>query len=185
MAVNVVQNALSSRRLEKWLPWIAAAVLAAGVIAFLVVYFGNTADTSEKFEKGTPSTFAAKTNVPLAQEARVTAAKFIRTAVVRKNLDQAWALATENVRGGLTYKEWLTGDISVPPLGAPMDKAAITKIVYSHPREAELNIVVLPKIPNKYKVPATLYVVDLKKVGSRWLVDYCQVHAAAGAPTPS
>jgi hypothetical protein len=48
MAVNVVQNALSSRRLNRWLPWIAGAVLAAGVIAFLVAYLGNTGDTKER-----------------------------------------------------------------------------------------------------------------------------------------
>ena len=185
MAVNVVQNALSSRRVNRWLPWIAGAVLAAGVIAFLVAYYGNTADTNEKFQKGTPSSFAAKKTVPLAKEARDTAGKFILTAVSRQRLDQAWSLATQNLKGGLTYKEWLTGNIPIPPLSAPIDKAAITKIAYSHPREAEINIVVLPKIPNRYGIKATLYVIDLKKVGTRWLVDYCQVQASPGAPAPS
>jgi hypothetical protein len=184
MAVNVVQNALSSRRLNRWLPWIAGAVLAAGVIAFLVAYFGNTADSKESFGSAPAQTFSAQREVPLEPAARATAAKFIATAVARRNLDQAWALATENVKGGLSYKEWMSGDIRVPPLGAPIDRAAITKIVYSHPRDAELNIVVLPK-PNKYKITTTLYVVDLKKVGSRWLVDYCQVQSSAGAPAPS
>jgi hypothetical protein len=36
MAVNVVQSALSSSRFNKWLPWLAAALLAAGLIAFLI-----------------------------------------------------------------------------------------------------------------------------------------------------
>jgi hypothetical protein len=184
MAVNVVQNALSSRRVNRWLPWIAGAVLAAGVIAFLVTYFGNTADSKETFTPGKPQTFQPQRTVPLPRGARVVAAKFISTAVARRNLDQAWPLATANVRGGLTYKEWLSGDIRVPALGAPIQTAAITKILASHPREAEINVVVIPK-PNKSGVKTTLFFVVLKKVGSRWMVDYCQAQASPGAPTPS
>ena len=184
MAVNVVQNALSSRRVNRWLPWIAGAVLAAGVIAFLVASFGNTADTKETFGSGKPQTFAAKRTVKLSPEARRVAGRFMVTAVARQNLAEAWTLATPNVRGGLTYKEWLTGDIRVPALGAPIATAAITKIMYSHPREAEMNIVVIPK-PNKNRITTTLFLVDLKKVGSRWLVDYCQAQGSPGAPAPS
>jgi hypothetical protein len=184
MAVNVVQNALSSRRFNRWLPWIAAAVLAAGVIAFLVAYFGNTADSKESFGSGQAQRFAPQRTVALDPKARLVAGEFIATAVARRHLAQAWSLATENVKGGLTRKEWLSGDIRVPALGAPIGTAAITKIVYSHPKDAEINIVVLPKA-NKNGVGTTLFVVDLKKVGSRWLVDYCQAQASPGAPTPS
>jgi hypothetical protein len=184
MAVNVVQNALSSRRFNRWLPWFAGAVLAAGVIAFLVAFLGNTANTKETFGSGQAQTYAPKRTVKLEPKARQVAGQFIATAVARRNLAQAWPLATANLRGGLTYKEWLSGDIRVPALGAPIATAAITKIVYSHPRTAEINIVVIPK-PNKYGVKTTLFVVDVKKVGSRWLVDYCQAQATPGAPTPS
>jgi hypothetical protein len=183
MAVNVVQNALSSRRLNRWLPWIAGAVLAAGVIAFLVAYFGNTANSKETFGSGKPQTFSAERTVRLPAQARLVAGKFISTAVARRDLDQAWKISTDNIKGGLTYKQWLGGDIRVPALGAPIGTAAITKIVYSHPRDAEINVVVIPK-PNKYGVKTTLFVIDLKKVGSRWLVDYCQAQATPGAPAP-
>ena len=119
MAVNVVQNALSSRRLNRWLPWIAGAVLAAGVIAFLVAYFGNTASSKESFGSGPPQTFKAERTVRLPAQARVVAGKFISTAVARRDLDQAWKISTDNIKGGLTYKQWLGGDIRVPALGAP------------------------------------------------------------------
>jgi hypothetical protein len=49
---------------------------------------------------------------------------------------------------------------------------------------AEMNVVVLPK-PNKDGVQATLYVVDVKKVGGRWLIDYAYPQASPGAPAPS
>jgi hypothetical protein len=126
--------------------------------------------------------------VPLEQAARQTAAKFILTAVARKNLDQAWKLATPNIKGGLSHKEWMTGNIPVPTLGVPLDKAAITKIIYSHKNEAELNVVLLPK-PNNQRVKSTLVVMDLKKVGTgakaRWLVDYCQVQQGIPVPRPT
>jgi hypothetical protein len=176
------------RRADMWLPWLAGALLAAGVIAFLVArYGGNTAGAKETF--GTQNAVKPQVvkQVPLEQAARETAGKFILTAVARKNLDQAWKLATPNIKGGLSFKEWMTGDIPVPTLGVPIDKAAITKIVYSHKGEAELNIVLLPK-PNKLGVKSTLFVIDLKKVGAggkaHWLVDYCQVQQGIPVPRP-
>jgi hypothetical protein len=188
MAVNVVQSALSSRRLNKWLPWFAGALLVAGLIAFLVAYFGNTASSKETFGNAPAAKPEVVKQVPIPQAARVAAGKFILSAVGRKNLDQAWALATDNVKGGLTFKQWMTGEIPVVPLGVPIDKAAITKIIYSHQKDAEINVVVLPKA-NSQGVKATLYVMDLKKVGqgssARWLVDYCLPQASPGAPTPS
>jgi hypothetical protein len=185
MAVNVVQSALSSPRFNKWLPWLAAALLAAGLIAFLIAYFGNAANPAKETFGGPAQTSQVVKQVPLPQAARVTAARFILTAVARDNLDEAWKLATPTVRGGLTHKEWMTGEIPIVPMGVPIDKAVITKILYSHAKEAEINIVIAPKA-NTLRVKDQLYVMDLKKVGvgdnARWLVDYCQPHASAGVP---
>jgi hypothetical protein len=192
MAVNVVQSTLSSRRLSKWLPWIAAVILAAGIIAFLIAYFGNTADTSatkDQFSSGKPVTPQVVRQVPLARGARETVGTFLLTAVARRHLERAWPLVTENIKGGLTFKQWMSGDIPVVPLNAPIAKAAITKIVYSHPRDAEINVVLVPKTPNRYGIKPTLYVIDVVKRGegakARWLVDYAQVQAAPGEPTPT
>jgi hypothetical protein len=57
-----------------------------------------------------------------------------------------------------------------PSSRARLETAAITKIVDSHPRDAEINIVVVPETPNANGIKTTLYVVDLNKVGFRWLV---------------
>src|SRR5215208_7704773 len=102
MAVNAVQSALSSPRFNKWLPWLAAALLAAGVVAFLIAYFGNTANPAKETFGGPAQTPQVVKQVPLEQPARVAAARFILTAVARKNLGEAWSLATPNARGGLT-----------------------------------------------------------------------------------
>jgi hypothetical protein len=188
MAVNVVQSALTSRRFNKWLPWAAGVLLAAGVIVFTVTYFGNTASPAkETFGSADATKPQVVKQVPIAPAARVSAGEFILSAVGRRDLGKSWALATDNVRSGLTRKQWMTGEIPVVPLGVPIDKAAITKIIYSHAKDAEINVVVLPKA-NKQGVKATLFVLDLKKVGQganvRWLVDYAQPQATPGIPHP-
>ena len=184
MAVNVVQSALSSRRFNKLLPWFAGGLLAVGVIVFLVAYFGNTANSKETFSNKPAQTPQVTKQVPLERGARVAVGRFVLTAVARKNLDEAWNLTTPNLRGGLTHKQWMTGNIPVVPMGVPIDKAAITRIISSTRNEAQINVVVLPK-PNKQKVQATLYVVIVKKIGGRWLVDYALPQASPGAPAPS
>jgi hypothetical protein len=171
-------------RVGTWLLWLAGALLATGPIAFAVVHFGNTAGAKETFGSKDAVRPQVVKRIPLEQAARKTAGKFILTAVARKHLDQAWKLATQNLRAGLSFRQWMTGDIQVPALGVPIDKAAITKIIYSHAKDAELNIVLLPK-PNKQRVGETLVVMDLKKVGAHWLVDYCEVHAGIPVPRPS
>jgi hypothetical protein len=70
-------------------------------------------------------------------------------------------------------------------VSAPLESAAITKIVYSHPRDAEINIVLVPETPNANGIKTTLFVVDLKKVRTHWLVDDCQPQSTARLPTPS
>jgi hypothetical protein len=184
MAVNVVQSALSSPRFNKYLPWFAGGLLAVGVIVFMIVFFGNTANTKETFSDKPAQTPQVTKQVPLEQAARVAVGRFILTAVARKNLDEAWNLTTANLRGGLTHKQWMTGTIPVVPMGVPIDKAAITKINSSTKNEADINVVVLPKA-NKQGVKATLYEVIVKKVHGRWLVDYALPQASPGAPHPT
>jgi len=184
MAVNVVQSALSSRRVNKYFPWFAGGLLAIGVIVFLVVYFGNTANTKETFSNKPAQTPQVTKQVPLERGARVAVGRFVLTAVARKNLDEAWNLTTPNLRGGLTHKQWMTGNIPVVPMGVPIDKAAITRIISSTKNEAEINVVVLPKA-NTQNVKATLYVVIAKKINGRWLIDYAIPQASPGLPTPT
>ena len=51
----------------------------------------------------------------LEPEARKVAVRFLQTAVGRTELDEAWALATPELRSGVTLKEWRTGSLPIPP----------------------------------------------------------------------
>ncbi len=53
--------------------------------------------------------------VPLPPEARQIAVQFIKTAVVRKNLRDAWTISGPGIKQDLSLNEWMTGNIPVVP----------------------------------------------------------------------
>ena len=91
MAVNVVQNALASRRFSRWLFVLAAVVLAAGIIAIIATR-GGSSSSSAPAENANPTgpTISgleeAQKNIRFPAAAWKVAQKFIYTAVSRRNL---------------------------------------------------------------------------------------------------
>ena len=72
MAVNTpARSRLASRRVQNWLPWVGAVVLAAGIITFLVVHFGtNTAPKEQVNPTGPPVHFPkAQKNIAFPKDA--------------------------------------------------------------------------------------------------------------------
>ena len=67
------------------------------------------------------------------------------TAVARQDLAAAWKISGPNIRGGLTYAEWKTGNIPVVPYPIGSLKLAPFKIDYSYADEATIEIALLPK----------------------------------------
>jgi hypothetical protein len=192
MAVNasVVQSALSSRRFNRWLLVVGALVLAAGIIAILVTKVGNNSGTTENANPTGPPITAlekAEKNIRFPAAAWKVAQQFIASAAARKNLAQSYALADDNVRGGLTLKQWMTGNIPVPYFPA-------TKIIrynwkntnYAHPRDAAVNLILVPTAKSGLSRPAP-FQIGVVKVGhgssAHWLVDY--FGAVQGPPVPS
>jgi hypothetical protein len=189
MAVNVVQSALSSRRLNRWLLVLGALVLAAGIIAILVTRAGNNSGTTENANPTGPAISQlekAQKNIRFPADAWKVAKQFVMTAPARKNLAQAYALADENVRGGLTLAQWKTGNIPVPYFPT-------TEIIrynwkntnFAHPRDAAVNLILIPKA--KSGLRTTPFQIEVIKVGrganAHWVVDY--FGAVQGPPVPS
>jgi hypothetical protein len=162
---------LSSPRTQRWLLWIGGFVLAAGIAAVLIVFFRDTGtNTPEVFKNEPPTKVAPKPKtVPLEPAVRRVAGDFILTAVQRKNLDKAWALAGPQIRQDLTYKEWLTGDIPVIPFLKPL-KLTSLKVDLSSKNYAMIELILLPK-----KGRGEIYVMELNKVGkggkAHWVVN--------------
>jgi hypothetical protein len=161
--------------MSRLFPWISVLILVAGGVAFTIAYFGtNTAKplTPSVAPKGPIQIVKPEKSVPVPKDAKVVAGKFILTAVQRKHLDQAWKLVTPSIKQGLTHRQWMTGNIAVVPW---LGRIGVTplKVDYSHAREIEFTVAILPA--KGEKTHSDYFVMVLKKSGSgpnaRWLVD--------------
>jgi hypothetical protein len=183
--MSTFSERLNSPRFVRRVSWFAALIFVAGVVAFTIAWFGNTAEESSvplRGSGGAPAQPTRKT-VPLDRAARVVAGEFILTAVqrdvpqaqLRENLRKAWTLLAPDSPlrdcGGhtCTLKEWLTGDIPVQPYPAgSLDKASFS-IEESYADEVVLQVALLPK--DGADVPGQIFWIDLVKRDGKWLVN--------------
>jgi len=158
---------LSSPRTQRWLLWISAAVLAAGVAAVLIAFFRNTGSSQPQVFSNAPvQKVPGKIKQVKADPAvKLVAGKFILTAVQRQNLDQAWPLVGPGIRQDLTYKQWLTGNIPVVPFLKKI-KLAPMKVDISQKDYALLEVVLLP-----VKGRGEIYDIELIRSKGKWLVN--------------
>lgn len=175
---------LTSRTLNRALPWIAGAVLLIGVFAFWQTQT-QTNSTPETFGQGEVKNPSGEKTVPLPPEARQIAVKFIKTAVVRKNLREAWTISGPGIRQDLSLREWMTGNIPVVPYPEADLANAPVKVDWSFPNDVSLQVVMQPRKGSKEK-PQIFYI-GLKKFGSgadaKWLVDYWAPYAPPPIPS--
>jgi hypothetical protein len=164
---------LHSPRFQRTLTLISAAVLFAGALTFVIVYFGD--EPTRVNIAGEPGVVPPppQPTVKLDPQARLVAAKFLVTAVTRQNLAASWKITHPSLRAGYTYKQWLTGTIPVQPYPAKAIAGVTYKVESSHPNEAVINVLILPK-RGAGIMPQTFFVY-LKAVNTgkkkRWLVE--------------
>jgi hypothetical protein len=122
---------LSSPRAQRRLLWGSAAIFAIGLIVFLVAYFhgssGYHSPISKKAAQIAPKQVKAKPDPAAFKVAR----KFIETAPLRKNLDAAYVLVNDDIKGGQTRKQWDKGNIAVLPYPAGNTKTAGFTVISS------------------------------------------------------
>jgi hypothetical protein len=189
--VNRFQSVLSSRKLQQALPWIAGGVLALGVITFLQV-LNRPEDDPVPTQRVAAQVAKEPKTVPPSPEARRLVSQFLNTAVdrdgseavARRKLDAAWKISSPNIRGGLTKREWLTGNIPVVPYDVSNVERAPVRLDWSYPTEASFAVMLLPKDGSSEK-PQTFFI-TVKKFGkganARWMVDYFAPYAPPVIP---
>jgi hypothetical protein len=188
----------SSPRFVRRLTMVSALVLVAGVVAFTIAFFGNTADKepvvvpaagqASQPESTTPP--PPQRAVPLENEARAVAGEFILSAVTRENMAKAWKLTDpkSEIRQcngrPCTYREWLSGDVPIQPFPAEQLEDATFAINESLPGSVVLEVALLPKDGSKLK--GQFFFIGLKKVGNgkkaQWLVTYWAPRAINPVP---
>lgn len=159
-------------------------MFVAGLVAFLVVFFGNTAaPVGSKItdtETGAAVVAGKQPSVAIDPEARQVAGEFILTAVARKDLARSYEITHPDLRQGLSLKEWETGNIPVQFYPADAIDNATFKIDESHANDAVLEVALIPKAGETIK-PQIFYI-GLKKVEGNWLVDYWAPRGSAAVP---
>ncbi len=156
---------------RKALPWIVGVVVVGAVVGFLGYHYSNTGHSTATPLLNKPADDVSKVppTVKLTPDATLVARKFIKTAVARKNLPGAYSIVTEAIRQGQTLKEWNTGNIAVIPYPVHAIQYAPMKVDFSYPKEAQVEIALLPKPGSKVK--GQLFQMDLVKQNGKWLVN--------------
>jgi hypothetical protein len=146
---------------ERWAPWVAAAVLVAGIAAFAVMRHSGSSPTPAPPHRASS----------LVNAERRVAYEFLDTAVARKHLDRAWTIVAPELKQGMTLDEWKTGTIPVVPY--PVGRAqAMLRVVSSFTDLARLQVTFVPK--SGTKAHAATFTLGLRNVGGRWLVSAWQ-----------
>jgi hypothetical protein len=155
---------------QKALPWIVAVVVVGGGIAGGIIW-SNTGKSTVTPLTNQPAVDVSKVppTVKLPPGATQVARRFIETAVARKNLSQAYNLVTEQIRQGQSLKSWNKGNIAVIPYPVDAVKYAPMKIDFSYPKEAQIEVALLPK--RGAQVRGQLFLMDLVKQNGKWLVN--------------
>jgi len=170
------------RRAAPWLrrlaPWVAGAVLVAGIVMAIVHFVpskNGSAPPSAAADASLPANAPpAPKTVALPKAATSVGRQFLKTAVARQDLAAAWKISSADVRGGLTHREWMSGNIPVVPYPVDAATSARFKIDYSYRNEAMIEVALIPAQGQKIK--PQVFAMDLKRVpgpgGKRvWVVD--------------
>jgi hypothetical protein len=155
---------------QKALPWVIAVVLVGGAIAAGIIW-SNTGKSTATPLMNQPAVDVSKVpaTVKLKPGAQAVARRFIETAVARKNLPVAYSLVTDQLKQGQSLKEWNTGNIAVIPYPVDAIKYAPMKIDFSYPKEAQIEVALLPKAGTGVK--PQLFLMDIVKRDGKWLVN--------------
>jgi hypothetical protein len=186
--MSTFASRVSSPRFVRKLSWVGGFVLFAGVIAFSIAYFGDRAEKVDvRAATNEPAPVKAPPTVPLDPKARRVAGEFVVTAVTRQNVKRAWTLAHPDLRSAVSKQQWFNGELPVPFYPAKSIAGASYKVDQSHPNEAVIDLLILPK--KGATEPAQAFFVTLKAVGNgkakRWLVMSVLPHGGPSTAVPN
>jgi hypothetical protein len=178
---GILGGLLGSPRRQRRFFWLSLGVLGAGIGAFLaMVVFRGTGNAFTDTFSNKPAQLAQKEKkVPVSEEEIALARRFIKTAVARKDLAQAYWFTHPDLRGGLSLKDWEKGNIPVINYEAENADTAAFQVDYSYETQALLEVDLVAK-PNTETRPHLLFFIGLVREGrkktGRWLINYWEPH---------
>jgi hypothetical protein len=165
---------LASPRFRRRAAWTGALLVITGVVVVGSILIGNTGKSHETpFSSARawvyhePKLHRLSTHERL--ELLMTSSRFVRTAVARTRLHEAWNLLGPEMQAGQTHKSWDTGTNNVVPF--PVAGIAAWHVLYSYENDVALDLALVAK-PGGDLVGKT-FTIELKRYpsrGNRWLV---------------
>jgi hypothetical protein len=175
----------NSPRAQRRALTVGLALFALGVAAIVVAFFRNTGHQyPDKLSNQPAQVYHQPKTVALDPQIIKVARKFILTAVARKNIASSFDIVGRDLRGSMTRAEWAKGNI--PVVYYPADRLSIAtfRVDYSHPREALLEIGLVPA--KGVDVKRLTFFIGFQKVGTgaqaHWVVNYWSPHYKPPVP---
>jgi hypothetical protein len=163
-------------RLLRW----SIVVTVAIAVAALIVFDRNSGHpTATPIDKSKPATVVRtpKTIVqtPAARAAaEATLGAFIRSAVIRRDLEESWPLATPHMKLGTSHADWLAGNLPVVPYPAAAFRTFGLTLKYSYRGILGYDALLLPKQTKVGDAAGQqIYECELHDLHGRWLVEFC------------
>lgn len=177
-------GALSSPRRQRRLAWSAAAVAPVAALAIAVVAMPTSHDFGPIAHEGGAAVIArAEKPISLTPQLRSeldrTVNEFVRTAVIRRDLDRGWALTSPAMRATVSHAEWTAGTLPVFPYPAKALRTSSWRWVYGAGNTVGIDVMLQPKEGSGERV--LVYSAELTLTKGRWLVDQWSPQATLGA----
>jgi hypothetical protein len=169
-----VRGSQLSYRRRRRLVVVTALAAVSGGVALLVAFGPNRNPPPQHFTKTPVQVPVTEKSVPPPPGWRSLARRFVATAVARRDLASAWKIVGPELRGGLTYKEWLTGNIPVIPYPFTSLRGVYLKLDYSYADDVLVEVW-FPPPPKAQSNEAESFYLHLRRLGAaghrRWVVD--------------
>jgi hypothetical protein len=182
------QSALRRRQIRlRILLGACALIFAAGVVGIVQATTSEglapTVAAPLQTKASTQPDVQTKPGGTLTAEEQRVASRFIVTALGRQHLAEAWGLATSELRNAVTYKQWLAGEMPIPPFPVNNLKTTGYQVVASAPNRILLQVFLVPKPGTQYE--PTRYDMTLVRRAGKWKVSYLVPYAPVGVFSPN
>jgi len=169
-----VKGRLSSPRFRRRFGWGVATVGTIGSVVIVSVIVGNTGhSTATKIDHSKPAwVYKTPPHMTLTKQDRLalydTSMHFVRTAVAREHLDEAWNLLGPEMKAGQTRKSWDSGFNNVIPFHA--DGIQAWNVLYSYDNDVAIDLSLVSR--SKHDWAGKTFTLELKKSPktNHWLV---------------
>ncbi len=170
----------ASHRARVKLLWGSIAVAAILTVVLLIVFVRNTGHSfaTPINEHGHAKVYhVPKTVIATAAQKAAslsTLTRFVRSAVIRRDLASSWPLATAHLKQDTTHADWLRGDLAVVPYPAAAFRTAGFTLKYQYSHILGYDVLVLPNTTKAGELAGQqVYACELHDVHGTWLVDQC------------